>query len=618
MRYVLPVTCALIIFLLSTKNFAQTDLNLNKVVAKVGNSTITADEFLKRYEMTPLFRKQIERITPSLKLEFLYSLIAEKLWALQAEKLGYDTTYVMKFVEDEYEKMFVRDALYRREITSKIKITDKELIQGYIKNSKKLLVNFLFSEDKKEIWNLYNMLKNGVPFDSVLEVRPEANEQNEPMEIVFGQMDEDIQDSLYTLKVGSYTQPLLTPDGWYIFRLTNNIHQVFNTESDKENAEETVKKIIEGYQTKKLYQEYYYKFFQGRKVEVNAPLFQSLARKISTAFEEKKFTYKIKDNDPIYLEPNESMKIGDEFGPDSLNMAYIQFNDEPITLEKFLNILILKEFNSKKYDLITIANTIDNETRKVIEEELLSRQGLKEGLNNLPSVQNDLSMWRENYLSQLLQNKFIDSAKISDEDVYNYYQEFNKDEAYPEEVNIVEVLTDSPDTVSKVFEELNKGVDIRILAAKYSQRKWARKQGGEFGFFPVTKFGKIGEIASRMKVNEIYGPLKVREGYSIFKLIGRRSAKVDTAQPFAKVKDELKHYLSIKKEHDVMTNYTVHLAQKFGVDIDSNVLDQIKVTNVNMFGYRFLGFGGRITAVPLLAPNVDWVEPYLKSMNIAQ
>ncbi len=596
---------------------AHAQVNPDSIVATVGNTTITAGEFLERYEMTPLFRKQIKRITPSLKLEFLYSLIAEKLWAQQSEAMGYDTTKIMKFVNEEFEKMFVRDALYHREIKDKIKISDEELIKGYARNSKKLLVNFLFSEDKKEIWNLYKMLNNGVPFDSVLTVRSEQKEQLEPEEIVYGQMAEDIEDSLYSLKIGNYTEPILTPDGWYIFKLANKISQVFKSQSDRENASGTVQKIIEARKEKKLFRQYYINFFKDKKVNANTPLFQSLARKIAADFKEKKFNYRLKDDQPLYLEPEDVIKIENEFGQDTLQMNYIEFKEKPISLGKFISILAFKNFNAVKYDLNSIAQLLDSETRKVIEEELLVREGIKEGLNYLPQVQKDLKMWRENYLAQMLKNDFVDSAKISDKEAYNYYLKYNKNEAYPEEVNIVEVLTNSHDTVSKIVEELNKGTDIRVLASRYSIRDWARKNGGEFGYFPITSFSDIGKIASRMEVGEIYGPLKIREGYSIFKLIGKRAAKVDTAQPFVKVKDELKRYLAIKKERNAINRYTISLARKYGVDINLPLLEKIEVTNINMFGYRFLGFGGRITAAPLMAPDVDWVEPYLKSLNIA-
>lgn len=603
--------------LLNITGVAYGQVNPDSIVATVGNSTITAGEFLERYEMTPFFRKQIKRITPSLKLEFLYSLIAEKLWAQQSEALGYDTTKIMKFVNDEFEKMFVRDVLYKREVKDKIKITDEDLIKGYARNSKKLLVNFLFSEDKNEIWNLYNMLNSGVPFDSVLAERPERKEQAEPEEIVYGQMAEDIEDSLYALKIGGYTFPIFTPDGWYIFKLTNKLNMVFKSQSDKDNASGTVRKIIEGRKERVRFRRYYFNFFKDKKIDANTHLFQSLARRISADFEEKKFKYRLKEDQPIYLEPEDVIKIEKEFSPDSLRMNYIEFEEHPISLEKFISILAFKNLNTIKYDLNSIARLLDSETRKIIEEELLAREGIKEGLNYLPQVQKDLKMWSENYLAQMLKNNFADSAKISDEQAYNYYLKYNKNENYPEEVNIVEVLTNSPDTVSKVMRGLNKGVDIRDLALKYSIRNWARKNGGEFGYFPVTSFGKIGKIAARMEVGEIYGPLRVREGYSVFKLIGKRAAKVDSVQPFIKVKEELKHYLAIKKEQDAINRYTVSLAQKFGVDINLPLLERIKVTNINMFGYRFLGFGGKITAAPLMAPDVDWVEPYLKSLNIA-
>ena len=100
----------------------------NKIVATVGDDKITGAEFLQRYEFTPLFRKQIKRMTQSLKLEFLYSLISEKLWAQQAKDLGYDTLSVMKYISSKLEDMFVRDALYRREIKDKVKISDKEIL----------------------------------------------------------------------------------------------------------------------------------------------------------------------------------------------------------------------------------------------------------------------------------------------------------------------------------------------------------------------------------------------------------------------------------------------------------------------------------------------------------
>jgi len=597
-------------------SFAYSQDKLDSVVAKAGNISITAREFLDRYEMTPLFRKQITRITPSLKLEFLYSLIAEKLWADQAEQMGYDTTAVMKFAMDQYENMFVRDALYRKDIKDKVKVTDKDLLQGFARSQTTLEVNYLLSQDKKEIYDLYKMLNDGVPFDSVLALRPERKDQATPITVVYGQMSESLEDTLFNLPAGHYTSPILTPDGYYIFRLTNKIRSSENAATGQTNTVETVKQTVEAIKERKLYQEYFYNFFKDKKVTANAVLLRSLTEKLSDIFSRRKFDLRIEDKDPIFMDVEDVQTLEKEFGPDSLAMPIIDFKENPISLDTYIRKLIFKGFSSYKADVPTIASLLSTVTRSMIEHELLAQQGYKEKLNYLPNVQRDLTMWRQNYLTQMLQNQFIDSAKVSDSTAHEYYNKYNKDQYYPEEVNIVEVLNNNTDVIEKVVAELNKGVDLHKLAMEYTQREWTKKNNGEFGYFPVTKYGKIGEIASTMKVGEIYGPIKLPEGYSIFQLLGKRPSKVDTAKPFGETKEELSHYLAMQKEHKAMTDYTVYLAKKFGVSINMPLLESIKVTNIEAFGYRYLGFGGRITAVPLMAPNVDWVDPYLKSLNI--
>jgi len=150
MEFMRPSFFLLIILLIPFYSI-KSQLILDKPVAKVGNLSISKDEFLERYEFTPLFGKNKKGMRESLKLEFLYSLIAEKLWALEAENLKLDTMQVMKFASEEYEKMFVRDALYRKEIKNKIKVSEDEIIEGFTRKNTTLSVNYLISKNKKEI-----------------------------------------------------------------------------------------------------------------------------------------------------------------------------------------------------------------------------------------------------------------------------------------------------------------------------------------------------------------------------------------------------------------------------------------------------------------------------------
>ena len=58
----------------------------DEYVATAGNIKITKQEFLERYELSPVIGKENIRNETGAKYSLLYSIIAEKLWALEAEK----------------------------------------------------------------------------------------------------------------------------------------------------------------------------------------------------------------------------------------------------------------------------------------------------------------------------------------------------------------------------------------------------------------------------------------------------------------------------------------------------------------------------------------------------
>jgi parvulin-like peptidyl-prolyl isomerase len=600
------------IFLLSAAFLAAQPIG-EKTIAKVGNISITENEFVERYELTPLYRKNIKKMKNSLKLEFLYSLAAEKLWALEAERLGFDTTEVMKFATTEFQKMFVRDILFHREIKDQVIVTEEDVINGYFKSTSALKVNFIFSENEEEIFEIFRLLNTGFPFDSILVERSEYQEQPAPIEVIFGQLLEEVEDSVFTLRVGNYTSPLFTPDGWYIFRVVNRSESLLITEQDRNDALNTVKKTIEARRLDQYFDEFYMEFFKDKKIEADAALFKILAQNIKDIFEKKRNEVTDSSSNLLSIISEDVIEIENRIGKETLDKIFIKFDSNPFSLKDYLRLIAFDGFNLKPEEIPDFFPILNSKTRSVIEKELLAREGIRRGYHLLPEVQNQIAMWRGNYLFQLLQNQFLDSASVSDDEVYQQYLLTNKEESFPQLVNIVEVLTDSLEVVDKVLRELNEGKDIYDLAVEHSQREWTKKNRGEFGLFPVTMHGEIGRIASTLEVGEIYGPLKVPEGYSIFKVIDSQEQNPEVPKPFEAVKEEIKRNLAFSKMRHKMSTYTVSLAKRYGLTINPDVLMAADVTDINTFAYRMLGFGGRITAVPLLAPNNDWVEQWINS-----
>ncbi len=586
-----------------------------KILAKVGDKEITESEFIKRYELMPQIGRDAKGNETALKYELLYTIIAEKLWAIEAEKTGLDTTDIMKNTFKAFEKRYVRDALYNREISSKINLTAKEIEEGMRRNAYELDVQFVFSKDENEINGIFNSLNSGADWDSVFSRRAESFGQVEPYKVTYGKMEKFVEDTLYSKKVGEYTSPLQADHGWYIFKLIKKYPKLITDDRQATSEAKHVRKTVKSRIEDEIYKNFFTGFFKNKEVKTNGYLFWSFADKVINALKNRQVKNQIPIGEKIVLDAEDYYKIEASFGADSLNMVFVLLDKDPVTMKQFIRSFAFEGFFSKTADPDTVRAKLNSRVKTFIEQELLARTGYQQGLQNMPEVKESIDMWRGNYLSNLLDRTFIDSAKISDEEVFDYYQNQSAGINLPKKVNILEILTDSLEVVEKVLNELENGADFKKLAAEHTKRKWTRGSGGEFGLFPVSMYGEIGRIAGQMDIGEIYGPLQVPEGYSIFKLIDVEEEQVQEAQPFESVKENLKKKLSAEKLLDAKINKTVRLANEEGISIDHQSVNRINVTNHSMIVFKLFGFGGQSLAVPLTPPFTEWVEPWQNSQK---
>jgi hypothetical protein len=62
------------------------------------------------------------------------------------------------------------------------------------------------------------------------------------------------------------------------------------------------------------------------------------------------------------------------------------------------------------------------------------------------------------------------------------------------------------------------------------------------------------------------------------------------------------------KQRRAVTLFTAQSAAERGFDIYIDRLKSLRVTPLPMLAYRFLGFGGRMFAVPFVSPKVEWLD----------
>ncbi len=597
------------ILILTSSIFAQYEDD--KIIAEIGSIKITVGEFTKRYEMVPHIGRHIKGREEYLKNKTLYSIIAEKLWALEAEELGFDSTDVMQFTFKNVKDMNLRDALYRQQILDKVVVLPETIYEAKRRAIYFLNTKFIHSTDEAEIYALSTIINNGASFDSLLVLRPEYEMQkNNFYQVHYGQMAEHAEDVLYNLKLYQVSTPIKSPEGWYLFKLYSIENEIITNAKQAKNMEKNVKRITQARANENVYQKYYKSFFPGKKVTTDGELFWSLSNKIITALNIQRELDKIKIGESVRLTPKDFQQIKQKFGVDSLAMPFINIENSPISLKQFLYSFAFEGFYTSVTDANQIRAQLNSRVRRYIELEFLATEAKEKGMENLPEVKEDIQMWRDNYLSTLYKQTLFDSSNVSDREVEEYYANSKSISNSQTMINIIKIFSDNLEVIENIFADLDNGIEFKNVALKYSNNKII-----ESGLVSISSKGEIGRIAKDLTVGEVYGPLEINGGYSIFKLIDKKEVKIKLPKEFDNIKSELRREIKGKRLSSKMIDNTVKLANKYGVTVNEKLLYNLPVTNYNMMVYRYMGFGGRLLAVPLTPTFIEWVEKWQKSQQ---
>lgn len=582
----------------------------NNILAGIGDKVITEQEFKVRYELTPQLFRENKKIVKELKFEFLYSLIAEKLFSKYGDEIRLDTSAAVKESLEYFEEMFVRDALYKKVIRGKAKSKADSLLTFYLANANNVQMIYIYSEDLKEINNIYNLIKLGVSFDSLFaELK---TDKNDTLVVSVGELNKSVEDQLFPLPDGSVSNPIRMQDGWYIFKILRRYNPVLYKSKGWENDYKNSERIAIERAESELYNIYIKDFLSDKKMYINSKLLRIVASEIYSVLNNR---YSEEKSSPPYsLSIFDIPDIKKKLGSETLNLTIVDLVTKKYSVDNFISFLKFDILSVDKIINSYIFNALSNKLRKFAEYKMLADEGFRLGLQNSDDVKKQIQMWKDNYYMQLITSSFIDSADVTDQELQSYLQSSSKN-IKTKKVNIIQIFSENLETIEKILTEIESGKDFREIAEYYSSLYPVTQEKIESGYFSVNENGEIGRIADKMKLNEIYGPVPVDNRFLIFKLI---DIKEDSVKISLNANEELRRELGYKKQHKSFNNFISNLAVKYNLKIFPDVLNNIQVLSLQSIAYNYLGFGGRILAVPLLNMNMEWVQEWKNKSDVIQ
>ncbi len=592
----------LVLFICSFLNsllFAQND---ESVVARIGNEVITAKEFQLRYELSPYIPFDRNINPDSIKYDFLYSLIAEKLWAKDDENFGLLNTKWFTSIFKPLEEMFVRDALFKKEVENKVLLSTNDIDKGIIKSQAKIIAQIITTNDSLTIYKFYSQLRQNNNFDSLASIHSDVTDRE--IDVALGTLrDEEIEDSLYSMNINDFTFPIKSEVGWVIFGIENKI--LTPVDLSNQQTIDNIKKIIRNRRIEKRYNEYLNELLSGITINISPESFALTFSKIWNAIKTKSVT----NDSTKYFELSEIDfdKINLSLGSSDLNKNLFTLSGKEITIEKFLSNLAFVGFSITRLDSITVLQKVSQKVKRFVQEQMITEEAYKQGLLFTPQVRSDLKMWQDNYLAQFFYKQNLDSIRITDKDVYNYYLDKLVNTSNIRLINLRLISIKDLDEVSRILELLQQGIDFGDIIGSYGKTDSLVNDKGETGLKPVLLLGYVGNVASDLKLNEVYGPIKRNDSYTILQVIEKQDSNDSLKLSFASIKNQLRTDLRFRKLNERLNKITSNLSIKNGVKIYSDVVDKIKTSQIPMFVHRLMGFGGRIAGVPLTTPFSEWI-----------
>jgi hypothetical protein len=219
--------------------------NFTRVVAAVGDITITAQEFLLSYEFGPAFAKRQK----DSRRHYLEFMINEKLLAFDARAHGLHRSPRVSKSLEELEGDMATEELFKDDVLGRVTLSGREVAEGMREGGIHRSIRWLFSSDPGRASSLFAELNGGVPFDTLFaqQLAGGVKKDDRSMETTLFRLrraNPVLASVADTLRAGENSRPVKGPDGWYIIRVVDGWRDVTLSVTESAKLEDEARRAL--------------------------------------------------------------------------------------------------------------------------------------------------------------------------------------------------------------------------------------------------------------------------------------------------------------------------------------------------------------------------------------
>jgi foldase protein PrsA len=539
----------------------------DRVIAKVGDYEITAEEFTQFYPTDYLAFAGPDDEYVRLE-EFLDSLMIIHMLVQAAYEKGIDRSQELARVVLANKDRFLLDVLYKQEVVDKAAVSDAEVRDFWDHLENKIRASHIVVDDKDTAQALFERLKAGESFEKIAfehSIDPLAKRDKGDLGyFTWGALVDEVQEVAFQMEPGELSPPVESNLGFHLIKLVDKMP------NEQRRDFKTMKLELEQQiRARKSYSEQkdFFKYItETYPVTIDTTSCAYLLHKREQMYPPMLLeTLPRNDFDVEQLDRNERELIIGSW--DGGQMTVVEY------LEEIQKIPAKVRPDLDMYDSLALV------IAAIKRQDILLIDAHRRGLDSDPEMARKLKLFKEYTMADLMRNDSIPKPPPPDDGVIRMYYDKHPDEfTDPATFHVYEIMLADELKAIDLRNSIKTEEEFREKALELSERPGKRALQGDLGYIKRAVYPEIYDLARKTKVRTIGGPVITRGKYSIFWV-------ADKTEPV------LKDFLGVKRTiFGIISQQRVHAAFTAWVDerkqnIDYNIYKDALRATINMDRY---------------------------------
>lgn len=303
-----------------------------EIVAEIQDDTIDWNLVWRSYHVNPKWGKGITQ-AQAFENQLNY-LIDQKLFAQAAVNDKLDTMKALAdYIEFIKEKEMIKE-LYREEVASKVKISDREYETAYKYIKKKVKFEYISTPDSANALIYIDELKTKAVTEINLIDMATDNSGVSPF-YSFGDMAEEMEKVVLNMQLNQIAGPIKIENNFFVIKLIDGISEKFMSETELAEMQSKIKKVIFDRKAKKYSDQYIKDVLEGKSVTVKSKPFKTLSAIFNETIQNK-----ISDKPIMANLSDKEIKTARTNLKDIKDEVLVTFDNGQMTVGEFLNRLM--------------------------------------------------------------------------------------------------------------------------------------------------------------------------------------------------------------------------------------------------------------------------------------